>query len=94
VDRIIPAVYLEIEVSASSNVGKAIIGIAFLRNLPNAEVDGLSIGKFAVDGKFQLKVIKIGLTPLVGPPEVCISYGQLRCLCLGNRDLFRLIPQQ
>ena len=94
VNWVISAVNLEIEVTARSNVGKAVIGIAFLRNSANAEIDCLSIGKLVIDDEIELQTIEIGLAPLQGPPQVWIGNGKLRYLRRGERDFFRLISQQ
>ena len=91
---IISAVYLEIEVTPRSNLGEAVIGIAFLRNGSNAEVDCLSIGRFVIDDEIELQTIEVGLAPLEGSPQVGIGKGKLRYLSRGERDFFRLISQQ
>ena len=95
-DQVIASVNLQVEVAAGADVGKAVVRIAGLGNLANAEIDRLRIGNvsFVVGLEVQFQMIELRLSPLVRPPQIGIRYGELSVVGRRERDLFGLVSEQ
>ena len=95
-DQVIASVDLQVEVAAGADVGKAVVRIAGLRDVANAEIDGLRVRylSFVIDFEVQFQMIEFCLAPLVRPPQIGILHSELGVLGRCECDFRRLVSKQ
>ena len=94
-DEVIAAVDLKVKVAATgADLRKAVVMVATLNDLPNAEINFLRVGDFAIRFEVEFKVIKIWFTPLVRPPEIGTRNRELSHLIRRKCRLLSFVGEQ